>query len=138
MYTRKEIISMALELPGSAADTPFEGDDISTVLRHGDTGKWFGLVFRAPRSRVGLGGEGAADILNLKCDPLVSYGMMREFPDILPAYHMNKQLWITIRLEGNVPRETVELLMRMSFDLTGKKKKPARAGNANKTSAGVQ
>ena len=128
MYTREEIISMALELPGSAADTPFEGDDISTVLRHGDTGKWFGLVFRAPRNRVGLTGEGAADILNLKCDPLVSYGLMREFRDILPAYHMNKQLWITVRLEGSVPRETLELLLKMSFDLTNKKKRPAKAG----------
>ena len=128
MYTREEIIAMALELPGSAADTPFEGDDISTVLRHGDTGKWFGLVFRAPRNRVGLTGEGWADILNLKCDPLVSYGLMQEYPDILPAWHMNKQLWITVRLEGDVPRETVELLMRMSFDLTSKKRRPARAG----------
>jgi predicted DNA-binding protein (MmcQ/YjbR family) len=127
LYTREEIISMALELPGSAADTPFEGDGISTVLRHGDTGKWFGLVFRAPRNRVGLTGEGWADILNLKCDPLVSYGLMQEYPDILPAWHMNKQLWITVRLEGNVPRETLELLMRMSFDLTSKKKRLARA-----------
>ena len=126
VYTREEIIAMALELPGSTADTPFEGDGISTVLRHGDTGKWFGLVFRAPRNRVGLPGEGAADILNLKCDPLVSYGLMREHPDILPAWHMNKQLWITLRLEGDLPRETVELLLRMSFDLTGKKKRPAR------------
>ena len=33
-----------------------------------------------------------------------------------------------LRLEGDVPRETVELLMRMSFDLTSKKRRPARAG----------
>jgi len=58
----------------------------------------------------------------------VIYGLMREFPDILPAYHMNKQLWITVRLEGSVPRETLELLLKMSFDLTNKKKRPAKAG----------
>ena len=121
MYTREQIIDMALQLPGSAADAPFEGDDYSTVLRHGDTGKWFGLVFRAPRNRVGLTGEGWADILNLKCDPLVSYGLMQEYPDILPAWHMNKQLWITVRLEGGVPEETLALLIRMSYDLTAKK-----------------
>lgn len=121
MYTPRQIIDMALELPGSAADTPFEGDGFSTVLRHADTGKWFGLVFKGPRDRVGLAGEGQAVLLNLKCDPLVSYGMMREYPDIIPAYHMNKHLWITVRLEGGVPPEVLEMLLRMSYDLTGKK-----------------
>ena len=130
MYTREQIIDMALQLPGSAADAPFEGDEYSTVLRHGDTGKWFGLVFRAPRDRVGLAGPGQAVILNLKCDPMLSYALRQEYPDILPAYHMNKQLWISVRLEGGLPRETLEMLMRMSFDLTDKKgvrRKPRRA-----------
>ena len=129
MYTREQVIDMALELPGSAADTPFEGDGYSTVLRHGDTGKWFGLVMKGPRSRVGLSGEGTAVLLNLKCDPLVSYGLMQEYSDIVPAYHMNQQLWITVRLEGDVPRDILEMLIRMSYDLTaGKKKRPAKAG----------
>ena len=122
MYTREEIIEMALALPGCGTDTPFEGDGYSTVLRHGDTGKWFGLILKGPRRRVGLTGEGQAALLNLKCDPLTSYGLMQEYPDILPAYHMNKHLWITLRLEGDVPRETLEMLMRMSYDLTARRK----------------
>ena len=127
MFTRQQILDRALALPGSAADQPFEGDFDSTVLRHAATGKWFGLVMKVARAKVGLDGPGVTEVLNLKCDPLVSYGMRREYPDILPAWHMNKQLWITVRLEGDVPRETVELLMRMSFDLTSKKKRLARA-----------
>lgn len=123
MYTREQIIEMALELPGCTTDTPFEGDGYSTVLRHGDTLKWFGLILKGPRDRVGLPGDGQAALLNLKCDPLVSYGLMREYPDILPAYHMNKHLWITLRLEGDVPREIVEMLMRMSYDLTKSRKR---------------
>ena len=118
MTDRKRVLEIALELPGATHDCPFEGDFDSTVLRHGATGKWFGLIMKAPRDRVGLEGPGSADILNLKCDPLVSYGLIREYPDILPAYHMNKQLWITVRLEGAVPEETLALLLRMSYDLT--------------------
>ena len=123
MYTRQQIIEMALELPGCVTDTPFEGDGYSTVLRHGDTRKWFGLILEGPRARVGLTGEGQAALLNLKCDPLVSYGLMREYPDIVPAYHMNKHLWITMRLEGDVPREILEMLLRHSYDLTKKRSK---------------
>ena len=126
MIEWKRVLEMALALPGTAADQPFEEDFDSTVLRHSDTGKWFGILLKAPRRRVGLDGEGTADILNLKCDPLLSYGLRQTWPDIIPAWHMNKHLWISVRLEGAVPEETLELLMRMSYDLTAKKaRRPA-------------
>ena len=118
MLTRQQVLDIALALPGTASDMPFDGDFDSTVLRHAATGKWFGLLMKAPRAKVGLDGPGSADVLNLKCDPLVSYGMMREYPDIVPAYHMNKQLWITVRLEGAVPEAVLRVLIRMSYDLT--------------------
>ena len=118
MLTRQQVLDIALALPGTASDMPFDGDFDSTVLRHAATGKWFGLLMKAPRAKVGLDGPGSADVLNLKCDPLVSYGMMREYPDIVPAYHMNKQLWITVRLEGAVPEAMLRVLIRMSYDLT--------------------
>ena len=126
MYTREDIIEMALGLPGCATDTPFEGDGYSTVLRHGATGKWFGLILKGPRARAGLAGDGTTALLNLKCDPLVSYGLKQEYPDIIPAYHMNKQLWISLRLEGNLPREIVEMLLRMSYDLTSSRPRRPR------------
>ena len=121
MHTRERILEMALELPGAKSDKPFEEDFDSTVLRHGDTGKWFGILLKAPRNRVGLDGEGTAEVLNLKCDTMLSYGLRQEYPDILPAWHMNKQHWITVRLEGSVPEELLRTLLRMSYDLTAGK-----------------
>ena len=124
MYTREQILDMALALPLATADQPFDEDFDTTVLRHGDTGKWFGLVMNVPRGKVGLAGEGAAEILNLKCDPLLSFGLRQSYPDILPAWHMNKQLWITLRLEGDVPEALMRELIGMSFELT--RRKPGR------------
>ena len=118
MISRKAVLELALALPDTASDMPFEGDFDSTVLRHSTTGKWFGLLMKAPRSRVGLPGEGDADVLNLNCDPLVSYGLKQQYPDILPAYHMNKTHWITLRLEGDVPGDVVQMLIEMSYRLT--------------------
>ena len=121
MHTRQQVLDMALALPGATSDMPFNEDFDSTVLRHGDTGKWFGLLMKVPRGKVGLGGEGMAEILNLKCDPLVSFGLRQVHPDILPAWHMNKQLWISVRLAGRVPDELLQALIRMSYDLTARK-----------------
>lgn len=122
MITRQRVLDMALALPGAASDMPFDEDFDTTVLRHGPGGKWFGLLMKVPRDRVGLDGAGTAEILNLKCDPLIGFGLRQSYADILPAWHMNKQHWISVRLEGEVPEETLETLIRMSYDLTGKRK----------------
>ncbi len=120
MITRQRVLEMALALPGATSDMPFEEDFDSTVLRHGAGGKWFGLMMKVPREKVGLDGPGTAEVLNLKCDPLVSFGMRQGCPDILPAWHMNKQHWISVRLEGDVPEDTLKTLIEMSYDLTKK------------------
>lgn len=88
------------------------------MLRHGDTGKWYGLVFKAPCRKIGLDRDGATDILNLKCDPLLSFGLKESYSGIIPVYHMNKHHWISIILETGIPRDILEMLMKMSYDLT--------------------
>ena len=42
---------------------------------------------------------------------------------IMPAYHMNKMHWITVRLDGTVPEERVFDLIGMSFMATASAKK---------------
>ena len=118
MHSRQQVLEIALALPGATSDKPFEGDFDSTVLRHGGTGRWFGLLMKVPRRKVGLEGDAETDILNLKCDPILSYGLRQACPDILPAWHMNKQLWISVRMEGDVPDDQLRALIRMSYDLT--------------------
>lgn len=126
MFSRQQISDMALELPGACDDTPFASDPSIIVFRHGSSGKWFGILLKAPGRAVGLAIDEPVDVLNLKCDPLVAYGMMASHPDIVPAYHMNKQHWISLRLGGDVPEDVARMLMRMSFDLTHRK--PRRRG----------
>ena len=81
VHTRQQVLDMALALPGAASDMPFDEDFDTTVLRHGDTGKWFGILMKVPRGKVGLSGEGVAEVLNLKCDPMLGYGLRQTHPD---------------------------------------------------------
>ena len=37
---------------------------------------------------------------------------------ILPAYHMNKEHWITIVLDSPFPEEEIYNLINLSYDLT--------------------
>lgn len=48
-------------------------------------------------------------------------GGLRKEEGILPAYHMNKEHWITVLLDGTVEKEEICNLIDISFELTIKK-----------------
>lgn len=91
------------------------------VLRHTGNRKWFGVLMDVPASRLGLD-EAAADetidILNVKVAP-DDVVVLRLADSIMPAYHMNKENWVSIAIEGNIPDELVLDLLEMSHRLTG-------------------
>ena len=99
----------------------------NAALRHPDTRKWFGALINLPRQTLHLPGQGRVDILDLKCDPLL-IGSLLDGRRYLPAYHMNKEHWITLTLDGAVPQDKLAALIGMSFDLTTKKRRALRQG----------
>ena len=84
--------------------------------------KWFAVVLRVGRDKLGLPGEGLADVINVKCEPVL-IGSLRTQPGFHPAYHMNKDQWISIRLDGSVPEDQMKNLIGLSYDMTMSKKK---------------
>ena len=92
------------------------------VFRHSGSRKWFALIMEIRRGKLGLSDEGMLDILNLKCDPLL-IGSLRTAPGFFPAYHMNKESWITLALDGSVPEDQIKALLDMSYELTKDKKR---------------
>ncbi len=101
-------------------DYPWERTPEFAVFRHEQNRKWFAIVMRIARGKLGLPGEGMLDIVNLKCDPLL-LGSLRQEPGFFPAYHMNKAYWITAALDGSVPDDQLRMLAQMSFDATAPK-----------------
>lgn len=84
------------------------------VFRHPASKKWFALLADVPRDRLGLEGEGRAEILNLRCDPNL-VGPLLSGTGFLPAYHMSKTSWITALLDGTVPDRTLFPLLELSY-----------------------
>lgn len=90
------------------------------VFRHIDNRKWFALLMNVPKSKLGLKDDGMADVVNFKCDPAL-IGSLRSETGIFPAYHMSKEKWITVSLDGSVPDNKIKMLLDMSFELTAAK-----------------
>ena len=87
----------------------------SAVLRH-KNGKWYAVLMRVEKSKLGLDGDGTVDVLDVKCDPEMT-GMIIQTYGFLPGYHMNKQHWITILLDGSVSEAKTLDFLDMSYDL---------------------
>lgn len=102
---------------------PWAKYDNNAVFRHKDNQKWFALAINVERDKLGLAGEGFVDAINLKIDDRMFHDILVQEKGILPAYHMNKEHWITVLLDGTVEEERVCDLIDVSFAATASKKR---------------
>ena len=120
--TRDELIRYAAER--FSTDPEYPWDDENFILRHSGNRKWFALLMDVPREKLGLSGAEHVDVINLKCDAMS--GALRQQPGILPAYHMHRDSWVTVLLDGTVPIEDILPLIDLSYQLTSAKPKRSK------------
>jgi predicted DNA-binding protein (MmcQ/YjbR family) len=89
------------------------------VLRCGSNDKWYAIVMDVDGSKLGHPELGKVDIVNVKCSPLMT-GSLYGMKGIFPAYHMNKESWISVLLDGSVDMEQIKALLEMSYELVSK------------------
>lgn len=117
---RNEFINYVQTAYGVKGDNPWQKDPESTVFRHIGNRKWFALVMRVKKHCIGVDSDEYIDIVNFKCDK-VMVGSALGNKGFYPAYHMNKENWITVALDERVPDEKLRMLVDMSYELTRKK-----------------
>ncbi|MCR4704408.1 MAG: MmcQ/YjbR family DNA-binding protein [Saccharofermentans sp.] len=96
------------------------------VFRHDDNRKWFAVIMSVDADKLGVMGTGRVDIVDVKINDMVFRDILLQQEGYLSAYHMNKQNWITIRLDGSVDPDQVFRMIDESFQNTAsnmKKKK---------------
>ncbi|MDR2742298.1 MAG: MmcQ/YjbR family DNA-binding protein [Treponema sp.] len=115
---RNAVLKFALKQYGTEPEYLWIALPNYAVLRHTDNKKWYAIVMAVPRNRLGMNGNDLIDLLNIKCDPYLN-GSLRMAEGFLPAYHMNKENWITVLLDGSVDKKIIFSLLDMSFTMTG-------------------
>lgn len=122
---RERVLRFAAESFGTQPEYLWADTPEAAVLRHPNSKKWYGILMRVSRERLGLEGPGAADVLNLKCGSLL-LGSLLEEPGFLPAYHMSKTHWVSILLDGPAEDEAVFSLLELSYANVAPKPKKRR------------
>ncbi len=95
------------------------GDPIDPVHVYKTAGKIFALC-----------GIDEVERVSLKCDPERSVMLRLTYPAITAGYHLNKEHWNTIRLDGTVPADLVEQLIDHSDDVI-RASKPNKRKSSN-------
>ena len=103
-------------------DYPWADTPRAAVFRHAGNRKWFALVMEVPRDKLGLAGTEKLDIVNFKCDPILISSLRGE-TGIFPAYHMNKETWISVLLDQPERDETIKNLLALSYEITKSKER---------------
>lgn len=114
------VLSFCKDFYGVTPVFPWEDFD-AAVLKH-ESGKWFAIMMSVPFNRIDRKSDISApvEIMNVKCDPVMIGSLLTE-KGFYRAYHMNKEHWITILLDGSVDIEEIKPLLDLSYHLTEKK-----------------
>lgn len=119
---RAELEQFVLEHYSTEPDHPWMKYPNFAVFRHSSNQKWFALIMDVPKKRLGLQGEDLLNVVNFKCEPILMGSLLGE-PGFFPAYHMSKDSWITVALDGSVPDDKIKLLLDVSYEATKPKTK---------------
>lgn len=87
------------------------------VFRHPNSDKWFAVVMNIPGDKFDLNTNEKVDVLNVKVRP-EHVGALRLMDGVYPAYHMNKEHWISILLNNSMSENEIFGLLNESYDLT--------------------
>ena len=117
---RHEFASYIEDFYGIKYDCPFEDELDAWCFRHPDNKKWFALVMRIKKRKLGIDSDEYIDVVNMKCAPEIMDDLWHEI-GVFPAYHMNKKHWLTLALDNSCNNETLQFVANISYDLTRKK-----------------
>ena len=115
--TRQELDKLISDTYSVSAEYPWASYPTHAVYRHANNKKWFAVIMDISRRKLGQKSDEIISVVNLKIATSL-IGQLYGNDGIYPAYHMNKNHWITVELTDKTSLEQISWLLEMSFDNT--------------------
>lgn len=91
----------------------------NAVFRCKDSGKWYAAILTVAKAKLGLLGNEAVEIIDLRALP-DDVAQLIDCKKYFPGYHMNKKHWYTICLDGSVSTQEIYARIETSYLLVQK------------------
>jgi len=115
LKTREDICAYVRERYGAELEYLWVKTPGNGVFRHNHNRKWFAAIVDITEDKLGLDGKEPIDALLLKCGPELKT-LLIDHVSVFPAYHMNREHWITVRLGIENPK--IQEMIDFSYNLT--------------------
>lgn len=99
----KEVINYCLTKQGAFQDYPFGPEP--TVIKV--SSKMFALISLK---------DGHVNT-SLKCDPMLAQNLRQQYESVKPGYHLNKEHWNTVVIDGSIPVSEIMWMIDHSYEL---------------------
>ena len=126
---RERITQYIQDTYGTEAEYLWADSPDSAVFRHPASRKWYAIIMGALPERLDLPAGRTLDVMNVKCSTIM-IGSLLATKGFLPAYHMNKNHWISIVLDNSVSDDQIIPLLELSYDSVAPKRRKKRARSA--------
>ncbi len=113
----KEIISYVKKKYGDDLEFLWDKFPTDAVLRNKINNKWYAAVLMINENKLVANTDNLITIIDLRCDK----EKINEIVDnnkIFKGYHMNKNNWITIKLDGSMPTKEICNMIDESYKIS--------------------
>lgn len=101
----EELREYVLSLPEVEENQPWSEPQYEMLITYKVGGKWF--MLENPDKKF----------IDVKCNPEMIAEMQSRYDGAFPAWHMNKEHWLGVRLESDLPDATIKQLIKDGYDL---------------------
>lgn len=118
MMNRAQLMVYIENRYGVLPEYPWQKYPYYAVFRHPQKAKWFAVIMDIPLSKLTHNANDSKiiAIINLKVMPEL-VGSLRLKKGVYPAYHMNKEHWVSIALGVGFDEAALQTLIDDSYDL---------------------
>lgn len=126
MTQKSEILTYARDTYGDEPEFLWPKFPTDFILRHPTNRKWYALFMTISRNKLpGETSPEKVEILDLRFPRNEALDFVANHPSIYPGYHMNKNNWITLILDGSLPTTEIIALLDQSYQITSSQNSPS-------------
>lgn len=101
----EDLREYCLSLPQAQENAPWTEPQYEMLVTFTVASKWFVLADLEKK------------FIDVKCAPETITEMQEKYQGAFPAWHMNKEHWLGIKLESDVPDAVIKRLIKSGYDL---------------------
>ncbi len=113
----KEVIKYIKDKYNDDLEYLWEKFPTDAIWRNKKSGKWYGLLLVIEESKLGINSKNIVEIIDLRYQKSNIENIV-DNKKIFRGYHMNKNSWITIKLDGSFDIKDIYKLIDNSYELS--------------------